>query len=147
MSADKKSDRPHDRRKDKRGGPHGHNGDNGHKPHDPPYYDPDYDHPREYEHEAPENPRYPDPRIYGRYASKRPPRYVPHPFEHAYFKRKPSTIGVQTAARRAGPAVGARSRIGGCRDRMGPRSTRLVAAGPLLRLVPRWLGWTSRGCR
>ena len=92
MSADKKSGRSHgrgeghgrhDRPKDKRGGPHGHDG---HKPHDPPYYDPDYDHPREYEHEPPENPRYPDPRIYGRYASKRPPRYVPHPFEHACFK-------------------------------------------------------------
>ncbi|HET9213713.1 MAG TPA: tyrosinase family protein [Gaiellaceae bacterium] len=59
---------------------------NGHKPHDPPYHDPDYDHPPEHEYEPPDNPRYPDRRIYGRYASKRPPRYVPHPFEHACFK-------------------------------------------------------------
>jgi tyrosinase len=59
---------------------------NGHKPHTPPYYDPDYDHPREHEHEPPDNPRYPDRRIYGEYASKKPPRYVPHPFEHTCFK-------------------------------------------------------------
>jgi tyrosinase len=61
--------------------PHGH-----HRPHDPPYYDPDYDHPPTHPHEPPENPRYPDRRIYGDYASKRPPRYVPHPFEHTCFK-------------------------------------------------------------
>src|SRR5215216_992571 len=58
----------------------------GHKPHDPPYYDPDYEHPRDYEHQPPVNPRYPDRRIYGSYASKKPPRYVPHPFEHSCFK-------------------------------------------------------------
>lgn len=57
-----------------------------HKPHDLPYYDPDYDHPRHYEHEPPENPRYPDRRIYGEYASKKPPQYVPHPFEHTCFR-------------------------------------------------------------
>jgi tyrosinase len=56
------------------------------KPHDPPYYDPDYDHPPDYEHEPPDNPRYPDRRIYGEYASTKPPRYVPHPFEHTCFK-------------------------------------------------------------
>ena len=60
---------------------HGH-----HRPHVPPYYDPDYEHPSEHPHEPPENPRYPDPRIYGDYASKRPPRYVPHPIEHSCFK-------------------------------------------------------------
>lgn len=64
-----------------------HNGDHhGHKPHTPPYHDPDYDQPREHEHEPPDNPRYPDPRIYGDYASKKPPRYVPHPFEHICFR-------------------------------------------------------------
>jgi tyrosinase len=61
--------------------PHDH-----HRPHDPPYYDPDYDHPPTHPHEPPENPHYPDRRIYGDYASKRPPRYVPHPFEHTCFK-------------------------------------------------------------
>jgi tyrosinase len=72
-------------RKGKTDRPHGHNG-HGHKPHDPPYFDPDYDHPPKHEHEPPDNPRYPDPRFYGEYASKRPPRYVPHPVEHACFK-------------------------------------------------------------
>jgi tyrosinase len=57
-----------------------------HRPHDPPYYDPDYEHPPEHGHEPPENPRYPDRRIYGDYASKEPPRYVPHPFAHTCFK-------------------------------------------------------------
>jgi tyrosinase len=74
---------------------HGHGGhDDGpdarpphhHRPHDPPYYDPNYDDPPSHGHEPPDNPRYPDPRIYGDYASKRPPRYVPHPFEHTCFK-------------------------------------------------------------
>jgi tyrosinase len=57
-----------------------------HKPHQPPCSDPDYRHPPEHGHEPPANPRYPDPRIYGDYASKTPPRYVPHPFEHACFR-------------------------------------------------------------
>jgi tyrosinase len=69
---------PHDGPRDDK--PHAH------KPHTPPYHDPDYDHPPEYGHEPPDNPRYPDRRIYGSYASKRPPRYVPHPFEHACFR-------------------------------------------------------------
>ena len=34
----------------------------------------------------PDNPRYPDRRIYGDYASKNPPAYVPHPYEHSCFK-------------------------------------------------------------
>ena len=58
----------------------------GHKPHNLPYYDPDYEHPPQYSHQPPVNPRYPDRRIYGSYASKKPPRYVPHPFEHSCFK-------------------------------------------------------------
>ncbi|MGH9630548.1 MAG: hypothetical protein ACRD7E_19730, partial [Bryobacteraceae bacterium] len=58
----------------------------GQKPHDPPYYDPDYERPPHHGHEPPDNPRYPDSRIYGNYASKNPPRYVPHPFEHTCFK-------------------------------------------------------------
>jgi tyrosinase len=58
----------------------------GHRPHDAPYYDPDYQHPPDHGHEPPDNPRYPDRRIYGDYASKRPPPYVPHPFEHTCFK-------------------------------------------------------------
>lgn len=57
-----------------------------HRPHDPPYHDPNYDDPPRHDHDPPDNPRYPDPRIYGDYASKRPPRYVPHPFEHTCFK-------------------------------------------------------------
>ena len=44
-------------------------------------YEPDYDHRR-----PPDNPRYPDPRIYGDYASKKPPPYVPNPYEHSRFK-------------------------------------------------------------
>jgi tyrosinase len=58
----------------------------GHRPHQPPYYDPDYERQPDARHEAPDNPRYPDRRIYGEYASKTPPRYVPHPFEHSCFK-------------------------------------------------------------
>jgi hypothetical protein len=50
-----------------------------HRPHDLPYLDPNYDEPPDHGHEPPNNPRYPDERIYGAYASKRPPRYVPHP--------------------------------------------------------------------
>lgn len=49
-----------------------------------PYDDsggPDYDHKR-----PPDSTRYPDPRIYGDYASKNPPPYVPHPYEHTCFK-------------------------------------------------------------
>jgi tyrosinase len=58
----------------------------GHKPHDLPYYDPDYTHPADHGHEPPDNPRYPYSRIYGAYASKEPPPYVPHPVEHSCFK-------------------------------------------------------------
>ena len=58
----------------------------GHRPHDPPYFEPDYERPHEHPDEPPENPRYPDSRIYGSYATKRPPRYVPHPYEHSCFK-------------------------------------------------------------
>jgi tyrosinase len=65
---------------------HGHGEKPGHRPHDPPYYDPDYEQPPAHEMEPPDNPRYPDRRIYGRYASKRPQRYVPHPIEHSCFK-------------------------------------------------------------
>jgi tyrosinase len=66
-------------------GPHDH-GTHGHRPHSLPYHDPDYDNPPDHPHEPPDNPRYPDPRIYGSYASKRPPRYVPHPFDHTCFR-------------------------------------------------------------
>ena len=61
-------------------------GAHGHKPHDPPYYDPDYQHPLDQGHKPPDNLRYPDSRIYGHYASKKPPLYVPHPLEHMCFK-------------------------------------------------------------
>ena len=71
--------KPHDRDS------HDHDS-HGHKPHDPPYHDPDYERPPHHGHTPPDNPRYPDPRIYGDYASKRPPAYVPHPIEHACFK-------------------------------------------------------------
>jgi tyrosinase len=57
-----------------------------HRPHTPPYYDPDYGRPLEHGHKPPENLRYPDPRIYGDYASATPPDYVPHPFEHTCFR-------------------------------------------------------------
>ena len=69
-------------------GPHGPHdgGHDGHKPHTPPYYDPNYRRPLDHGHKPPDNPRYPDPRIYGDYASKTPPRYVPHPPEHTCFK-------------------------------------------------------------
>jgi len=79
---DDKSDRPYDdkRQHPKGGEPHGH------RPHEPPYYDPDYEQPPDHRHAPPDNPRYPDRRIYGDYASKTPPRYVPHPFEHTCFK-------------------------------------------------------------
>ena len=54
------------------------------KPHCEPVYErgkPEHGHPS-----PPDNPRYPDPRIYGDYASKKPPPYVPHPYEHTCFK-------------------------------------------------------------
>ncbi len=53
-----------------------------------PYHDPDYerDAPDHRHTTPPENYRYPDQRIYGDYASKRPPIYVPHPFEHSCFR-------------------------------------------------------------
>ncbi|MGE0464771.1 MAG: tyrosinase family protein [Vicinamibacterales bacterium] len=76
-----------------RGGerPHGH--------HPPPYHNPDYSRPPEHPHEPPPNPRYPDERIYGSYATKRPPVYVPHPFDHSCFRprkedyKPPKTCG------------------------------------------------------
>jgi tyrosinase len=55
------------------------------KPHHEPEHKPPgpkHDHPTH----PPDNPRYPDPRIYGQYASKKPPPYVPHPYEHSCFK-------------------------------------------------------------
>ena len=54
---------------------------NKHKPHHKPDNDHDHGH-----YEPPDNPHYPDRRIYGDYASKKPPKYVPHPFEHMCFK-------------------------------------------------------------
>ncbi len=37
----------------------------------------------------PDNNRYPDDAIYGSYASKEPPAYVPHPVRYACFKPRP----------------------------------------------------------
>jgi len=51
-----------------------------------PHCDHDYEHGKPPHGHPPENQRYPDPRIYGDYASKKPPRYVPHSFEHTCFK-------------------------------------------------------------
>jgi hypothetical protein len=51
-----------------------------------PYEDPDYARPEEHPHEPPDNYRFPDRSIYGSYASKEPPRYVPHPYERSCFK-------------------------------------------------------------
>jgi len=65
--------------------PH-HDSSYGHRPHNLPYHDPDYENPPEHEYEPPENPRYPYRRIYGDYASKNPPRYIPHPLDHTCFK-------------------------------------------------------------
>jgi tyrosinase len=70
---------------------HGH-GDNpapprhGHPHGTPPYVDPDYGSPSHHPDTPPQNPRYPDRRIYGDYASRKPPVYVPHPYEHTCFK-------------------------------------------------------------
>lgn len=60
--------------------------DHGHGAHAEPYYDPDYSRPMDHGRTPPANPRYPDSRIYGSYASKTPPPYVPHPPEHICFK-------------------------------------------------------------
>jgi tyrosinase len=74
-------------------------GAHSHKPHDPPYRDPQHDHKPGRPLKPPSNPRYPDPRIYGTYASKKPPRFVPHPFDHSCFRprredyRPPMTCG------------------------------------------------------
>jgi tyrosinase len=61
-------------------------GPTSHKRHRLPYEDPDYEHPPQHGHEPPIDLRYPDAEIYGTYASQKPPRYVPHPFDHLCFK-------------------------------------------------------------
>lgn len=55
---------------------------------DKPFYEPNYERgkPEHGEPVPPSNQHYPDPRIYGSYASKEPSRYVPHSFEHICFK-------------------------------------------------------------
>lgn len=63
-------------------GPGGHNGHHRRRP----YHDPDYDQPAEHPHEPPDNYRYPDRSIYGAYASKKPPTYVPHRYEDTCFR-------------------------------------------------------------
>ena len=71
----------------------------GHKPHGMPYDDPDYERMPDHKSRPPVNPRYPDARIYGTYASRKPPAYWPHPFEHICFKprkddyKPPKTCG------------------------------------------------------
>lgn len=66
-------------------GPHEPPG-HGHSHGNLPYDDPDYDKPVEHPHEPPDNYKYPDRDIYGEYASRKPPRYVPHPFDHTCFR-------------------------------------------------------------
>ncbi len=53
-----------------------------------PYCEPDEDNyePRDEHRHPPDNPRYPDPKIYGVYASKKPPPYVPHAYDHSCFR-------------------------------------------------------------
>lgn len=63
---------------------HGHNGR--HKPHSLPYYDPDYDQPHQILHVPPENPRFPDLRIFGQYATRNPPAFILHPAEQMSFR-------------------------------------------------------------
>ncbi|MEJ2158686.1 MAG: tyrosinase family protein [Desulfobacteraceae bacterium] len=65
--------------KDKKHHRHGKKKSCGHIDYDRPYDDDEYKRP-------PDNPSYPDPRIYGTYASKNPPAYVPHPYGHTCFK-------------------------------------------------------------
>ena len=57
------------------------------RPRAKPYGEPDYDsyEPMRHDRHPPDNARYPDQRIYGTYASKTPPPYVPHPYEHSCF--------------------------------------------------------------
>lgn len=52
------------------------------------FSNPDYEHGghEHGDHPPPDNLRYTDRRIYGDYASKEPPAYVPHSYEHAIFK-------------------------------------------------------------
>ncbi len=73
---DKHDDDKHDDHGDDR---HGHHGRL-------PYHDPDYDEPMVHRTEPPDNARYPERRIYGQYASQRPPQYVPHPIDHSCFR-------------------------------------------------------------
>jgi len=65
---------------------HSKHGPHDHRSHEPLCYDPDYRNPPDHGHKPPANPRYPDPRIYGSYATKNPPRYIPHPIEHSCFR-------------------------------------------------------------
>ncbi len=59
------------------------------KPKPNPCYEKDYDdhgRPDHSHHKPPENPRYPDPDLYGSYATKDPPPYVPHSYDHSCFR-------------------------------------------------------------
>ena len=56
--------------------------DRRHLCHDVDYDAPHGDHPSK----PPPQVRYPDRRIYGSYASKSPPPYVPHPYDHSCFR-------------------------------------------------------------
>lgn len=88
------------------GGGHGDDSyDHQHRPHTPPYYDPDYDRPMEHPHEPPDNPRYIDPRIYGSYASKKPPRYIPHPIDHTCFRPRKEDYKPPTKCDEDDPSV------------------------------------------
>lgn len=70
-------------KKTKKGGGH-QSGYHGGRP--DPYDDPDYDRPHHRPERPPVNPRYPDPDLYGSYATDKAPPYVPHSYDHSCFR-------------------------------------------------------------
>lgn len=63
------------------------------------YCNPDYGDDKEGHgtHHPPDNPRYPDLKAYGQYASKKPPPYMPHPYDHTCFKPREEDYKPPTA--------------------------------------------------
>ncbi|MCH8878462.1 MAG: tyrosinase family protein [Planctomycetes bacterium] len=73
----------------------------------------------------PDNPRCPDVRIYGDYASKKPPPYIPHPYEHACFKPRKEDYKAPTTSDEGGNEDGRNEPLCVRRDHRTLTSTQL----------------------
>jgi tyrosinase len=67
-----------------------------------PYSDPNYNEPMHHDHDPPESSSYTDSRIYGEYAGKKPPPYVPHPFDHTCFRPRKEDYKPPTTCKEGG---------------------------------------------